>query len=112
MKKRQFLKRIGQAAVLSPFLPLGLQVQGTYAQEPYPTDSDDEFWKRIRKDYALKPDYINLENGYYNFAPQPTLNKFIEHVKLVNYEASFYMRTVQWDNKKCGGSQIGKNGRC
>ena len=99
MKKRQFLKRIGQAAILSPFLPLGLQAQSTYVEEPYPTDNDAEFWKRIRKDYALKPDYINLENGYYNFAPQPTLNKFIEHVKMVNYEASYYMRTVQWDNK-------------
>ena len=33
--------------------------------------SDDDFWKQIRDQYLLKPDYINLENGYYNFLPQP-----------------------------------------
>ena len=108
MEKRQFLKRIGQVAVMSPFLPLGLQAQSTYVEEPYPTGNDDEFWKRIRKDYALKPDYINLENGYYNFAPQPTLNKFIEHVKMVNYEASYYMRTVQWENKNKVAERLAK----
>ena len=37
--------------------------------------NDDEFWKTIRKDYLLKNDYVNLENGYYCFIPQPTLNK-------------------------------------
>ena len=99
MEKRQFLKRIGQAALVSPFFTIGLQAQSIYNEDPYPKDNDTEFWKRIRKDYALKPDYINLENGYYNFTPQPTLHKFIEHVKMVNYEGSHYMRTVQWDNK-------------
>ena len=34
---------------------------------------DEEFWKMIRKHYLLKPEYINLENGYYNFIPQPLL---------------------------------------
>ena len=99
MEKRQFLKRIGQAALVSPFFTMGLQARSIYNEEPYPKDNDSEFWIRIRKDYALKPDYINLENGYYNFTPQPTLHKFIEHVKIVNYEGSHYMRTVQWDNK-------------
>ena len=99
MEKRQFLKRIGQAALVSPFFTMGLQARSLYNEEPYPKDNDSEFWIRIRKDYALKPDYINLENGYYNFTPQPTLHKFIEHVKIVNYEGSHYMRTVQWDNK-------------
>ncbi|MGB5665795.1 MAG: aminotransferase class V-fold PLP-dependent enzyme [Maribacter sp.] len=108
MKKRQFIKRLGQAAVLSPFLSMGLQAHTQLEMEPYPTDNDKEFWKRIRKDYALKPDYINLENGYYNFAPQPTLNKFIEHVKMVNYEASHYMRTVQWDNKNKVAARLAK----
>jgi selenocysteine lyase/cysteine desulfurase len=60
---------------------------------------DEDFWTGIRNQYLLKPDYINLENGYYNFLPQPILNKFIEHVKEVNYQGSYYMRTVQWDNK-------------
>lgn len=61
---------------------------------------DNAFWDTIRQQYILKPDYINLENGYYNFLPQPLLEKYIAHIKEVNYQGSYYMRTVQWDNKK------------
>jgi selenocysteine lyase/cysteine desulfurase len=28
------------------------------------------------------------------------MHKLIEHIQKVNYEGSYYMRTVQWDNKK------------
>lgn len=78
MKKRQFLKQMGQAALISPFLPLTLQANSVSGQLPYPMNDDDAFWERVRKDYALKPDYINLENGYYNFIPEPTMSKYIE----------------------------------
>ena len=112
MLKRDFLKRVGQAAVVTPFLPFTANAQINSELKPYPIDNDTEFWKRIREDYALKPDYINLENGYYNFAPKPTLDKFIEHVKMVNYEASHYMRTVQWDNKKRVADRLAKLVNC
>ena len=42
--------------------------------------SDENFWKLIRKDYLLKKDYVNLENGYYCFIPQPTLNLSLIHI--------------------------------
>ena len=61
---------------------------------------DNAFWEQIRQQYILKPDYINLENGYYNFLPQAILNKYIEHIKEINYQGSYYMRTVQWENKQ------------
>ncbi|MDX1407073.1 MAG: aminotransferase class V-fold PLP-dependent enzyme, partial [Saprospiraceae bacterium] len=32
--------------------------------------------------------------------PQETLENFIHHVREVNYQGSWYMRTVQWDNKE------------
>jgi len=98
MKKRDFLKNIGKAALVSPFLSLDLQAQTPVAVQPYPQGDDEAFWERIRKDYALKPEYINLENGYYNFIP----------IKMVNYEASYYMRTVQWDNKKKVAARLAK----
>lgn len=107
MEKRQFLKQIGSAACISPFLTLNLKAAQNVSIEPYPTD-DDEFWKRIREDYKLKPDYINLENGYYNFIPIPTMQKYIDHIQMVNYEASYYMRTVQWDNKKNTAARLAK----
>ena len=62
--------------------------------------ANEDFWKQVRLDYKLKPDYINLESGYYNIIPTPTLNRMIDHVKMVNLEGSYYMRTVQWENKK------------
>ena len=90
---------MGQLVAVSPFLPWALEANEPENTEGYNYSADDDFWNRIRKDYALKPEYINLENGYYNIAPQPTLHKFIEHVKMVNYQGSHYMRTVQWENK-------------
>ena len=54
--------------------------------------NDEDLWKDIRKDYLLKKEYVNLENGCYCFIPQPTLNKHIEHIKRINLEGSFYMR--------------------
>jgi selenocysteine lyase/cysteine desulfurase len=69
-------------------------------QSPLDTASDDEFWKQVRKGYRLKGEYINLENGYYNFIPEETLEKYIAHIREVNFQGQHYMRTVQWDNKK------------
>lgn len=74
--------------------------------------SDEDFWGQIRAQYLLKPDYINLENGYYNFLPQPLLNKFIEHIKEVNLQGSYYMRTVQFDNKKKITERLAKLAGC
>lgn len=98
MQKRQFLRQLGQAALVTPFLPLSLQASTEADIKPYPSN-EDEFWERIRLDYLLKPDYINLENGFYNFIPVPTMKKYIDHLQMVNYEASYYMRTVQLENK-------------
>lgn len=69
-------------------------------EKPEELAADEEFWEGIRSGYKLKPDYINLENGYYCFLPQETLENYINHIREVNYQGSYYMRTVQWDNKK------------
>lgn len=66
---------------------------------PEAAAQDEVFWSRIRSTYRLKSDYINLENGYYCFIPQDTLENYIQHIRHINYEGSHYMRTVQWDNK-------------
>ena len=79
---------------------------------PLALASDDAFWDEIRKQYLLKPDYINLENGYYNFLPQPLLNKYIDHIKEVNYQGSYYMRTVQFENKKNITTKLAKVAGC
>lgn len=67
---------------------------------PLQLAQDEAFWKSIREQYLLKPAYINLENGYYNFIPQPLLEKYIEHIREVNYQGAWYMRNLAVENKK------------
>ena len=102
MNKRQFIKDIVLTSVATPLGIAGLAK--SFEQKAHLPAAvlakDEDFWTGIRNQYLLKPDYINLENGYYNFLPQPILNKFIEHIKEVNYQGSYYMRTVQFENKK------------
>jgi len=102
MKKRDFLRT---SALTGLGLSLGWEALArdftTVADRPAASLAADEaFWKSIREKYLLKPDYINLENGYYNFIPQPTLERYIQHIRDINYQGSYYMRTVQWENKK------------
>ena len=102
MNKRQFIKDIVLTSIATPLGIAGMAK--SFEQKAHLPATvlakDENFWTGIRNQYLLKPDYINLENGYYNFLPQPILNKFIEHIKEVNYQGSYYMRTVQFDNKK------------
>ena len=73
---------------------------------------DEEFWAGIRAQYSLKPDYINLENGYYNIQPAPILEAYMRHVKEVNYEGAYYMRTVQFERKKVMASRLASLAGC
>lgn len=68
--------------------------------------SNERFWNRIRSGYTLKPDYINLENGYYNIMPQEILDHQIRHLKMVNLHGSYYMRNMQWPNKDAITSKL------
>jgi len=111
MKKRQFLRYMGSAAMAAPLFPITLDNTKT-STTPYPKKDSEAFWQRIREDYKLKPDYINLESGYYNIIPTPILNKYTEHIQRVNYEGSYYMRTVQWDNKKKAAARVAELVNC
>ncbi|REG92696.1 aminotransferase class V-fold PLP-dependent enzyme [Algoriphagus antarcticus] len=97
MKKRKFLKSLAFLGFSSSSL-----FSAKASEIKSISDIDYEavdFWDQIRAAYKLKPDYINLENGYYCFLPEETLENYIKHLREVNYQASNYMRTVQWENK-------------
>jgi selenocysteine lyase/cysteine desulfurase len=114
MDKRTFLRNttaIGLAGLL-PLDALGNWISAHSAIPPTELASDETFWEGIRAGYRLKPDYINLENGYYCFLPQETLENFIDHVREVNYQGSYYMRTVQWDNKKLAAARLAALAGC
>ena len=114
MHKRQFLKNLMLTSIGAPLGIAGLakSFEKKAHLSPLALASDDAFWDEIRKQYLLKPDYINLENGYYNFLPQPLLNKYIDHIKEVNYQGSYYMRTVQFENKKNITTKLAKVAGC
>lgn len=101
MHKRTFLKSITLAGLGLP----QLAKSNTSSVISTPIDpapivaKDEKFWKSIRALYKIKPDYINLESGYYNMLPEETLTQYMEIIKEVNYHASFYMRTRQFKER-------------
>ena len=101
MKKRTFIKKLSLATLGTPLYASALasSIAGVSNTTPKLLAANDEFWAKIREDYKLKPEYINLESGYYNIIPTPTLEALHEHINRVNYQGSYYMRTEQWDNK-------------
>jgi selenocysteine lyase/cysteine desulfurase len=97
MNKRDFLRTAGGAGLSVLFTPHLLE---KYAEMPVERLAEDEaFWLAIRGKYRLKPDYINLESGYYSMQAQPVLEAFIARVREINYEASYYLRTRQVPDK-------------
>ncbi len=101
MKKRDFLKTVSLAVLGAPFYGSALAAHAEEAALTPPDElaSNTDFWSKIRQDYKLKPAYINLESGYYNIIPTPTLNALQKNIEMVNYEGAYYMRTVQFENK-------------
>lgn len=97
MNKRDFLRTVGSASL---GLAFGPELLRAYAAMPAAALAEDEpFWAAVRAKFKLTPDYINLENGYYCFQPEETLEAFIRNVRVINVEASHYMRTRQFDDK-------------
>ncbi|MEQ9424932.1 MAG: aminotransferase class V-fold PLP-dependent enzyme [Cyclobacteriaceae bacterium] len=114
MNKRSFLKNMSAMSLTAPLVLANLEkLISEYANVPAAElAKNEDFWAKIRADYKLKPDYINLENGYYCFLPEETLNHFINHVRDVNYQGSWYMRTVRWENQKKAAAQLAKMAGC
>jgi selenocysteine lyase/cysteine desulfurase len=114
MDKRTFLKSAGLAGLSGMLSIDGLaELVRSVSAVPYSElAGDEDFWATIRKGYKLRPDYINLENGYYNFLPEQVLEKFIGHVREVNLQGSYYMRTVQFDNKKSMAAKLAAVAGC
>ena len=114
MKKRTFIKTaalsgIGSSIGIDALAALFESKKNVSAEK---LASDDAFWKKIRSQYLLKTDYINFENGYYNIIPQPTLEKYIQHIRDVNLHGAYYMRTVQVENKNRMSAKLAELAGC
>ena len=108
MNKRTFLKNttmlgIGSLVSFKAFSKLLDAVAHLPAEA---VADDDDFWKSLRGSYKLKPDYINLENGYYCIMPQVIEQAYLRHILDVNLQGAYYMRTVQFDNKNAAAAKV------
>ena len=91
MEKRSFLKKLSSISLLG-FIPNKIFNNPLEESDVQKSSSEDEFWKRIRSHYDLNDEFINLESGYYNIIPRPTMIKYKKLISKINYEGSFYMR--------------------
>jgi selenocysteine lyase/cysteine desulfurase len=98
--KRTFLKSAGVIGLAAPLGRLHAAVATVEGSDVSKVARNEDFWAAVRGDYTLKPDYINLENGYYCFMPQQILERQIEHLRRVNYEGSWYMRNERMPTKQ------------
>lgn len=114
MDKRAFIKNLALLGTggtsLFKYLDTGYSNAGHLTEDELM--EDEEFWANVRSGYRIKPDYINLENGYYCFVPQETLENYIHHIREINYQGSYYMRTVQWDNKMIMQERLAEHAGC
>ncbi|RPJ74596.1 MAG: aminotransferase, partial [Alphaproteobacteria bacterium] len=86
MNKRTFLKNtslLGLAS-LTGFSAFGKVMDAVAEMPAAGLAVDEDFWVGLRQGYKIKPDYINLENGYYCIQPQEILDKYIAHIRDVN----------------------------
>ena len=110
MNKREFLRAMGGASV---GLLIGDSLWAQYsALAPAELAMDEPFWALIRSKYRLTADYVNLENGYFVMQSQPVLEAFVGHVRDINYEASHYMRTRQFDDKLAVRARLARMAGC
>jgi selenocysteine lyase/cysteine desulfurase len=110
MNKREFLRASSSAV-------LGLLVSDSVRAhiDALPAEmlaQDEAFWAGIRAKYRLKPDYINLESGYYSMQATPVLEAFVARVREVNYQASYYLRTTQVPDKAAARDALAAMAGC
>lgn len=114
MDKRTFLKHAGLVGLggMVSMNSLAEIFESVSSVSSIELAGDEDFWATIRKGYKLKPDFINLENGYYNFIPEQVLEKYIKHIREVNYQGSYYMRTVQDKNRQAMAAKLAAVAGC
>jgi selenocysteine lyase/cysteine desulfurase len=92
--RRSILRGLAAAAVTSLAAPalaaenLPAAPTGTAAA----IASDKAYWAAVRGLYAVTPDVVNFENGYWGIMPEPVRREFTRQSDMINYQNTFYAR--------------------
>jgi selenocysteine lyase/cysteine desulfurase len=110
MNKREFLRTSAGTAL---GVLLGESLWARFADlSAFELAPQEDFWAAVRAKYRLKPDYINLESGYYTIQATPVLEAFIAKVREINYEGSYYLRTTQVPDKAAARDKVAAIAGC
>ena len=92
--RRSILKGLA-AAVVAPLAVPALAAEGL---PPQPAGSaaaiaaDKAYWTAVKGLYAVTPDVVNLENGFWGIMAEPVRREFIRQSDMVNYQNTYYAR--------------------
>ncbi|MGY8666575.1 aminotransferase class V-fold PLP-dependent enzyme [Bradyrhizobium sp. UFLA05-109] len=92
--RRSILKGLAVTAVA----PLAAPVMAAEGLPKAPTGpaaaiaTDKAYWDAVRGLYAVTPEIVNLENGYWGVMPEPVRREFIRQTDMVNSQNSYYAR--------------------
>jgi selenocysteine lyase/cysteine desulfurase len=92
--RRSILKGLA-AAVVAPLAAPAMAAEGL---PPQPAGSaaaiaaDKAYWTAVKGLYAVTPDVVNLENGFWGIMAEPVRREFIRQSDMVNYQNTYYAR--------------------
>ncbi|MGY8684366.1 aminotransferase class V-fold PLP-dependent enzyme [Bradyrhizobium sp. UFLA05-153] len=92
--RRSILKGF-TAAVVAPLAAPVMAAEGLPKAPTGPAAAiatDKAYWDAARGLYAVTPDIVNLENGYWGVMPEPVRREFVRQVDMVNSQNSYYAR--------------------
>jgi selenocysteine lyase/cysteine desulfurase len=92
--RRSILKGLAAAAVASLASP-AMAAEGLPQQPIGPAAAiatDNAYWAAVKGLYAVTPEIVNLENGFWGIMAEPVRREFIRQSDMVNFQNSYYAR--------------------
>ncbi len=60
----------------------------------YSLAQDEEFWKKVSKNFHIDSSFINLENGYYGIMPNSVYENYLHNTQRLNQLNSYLLRST------------------
>ncbi|MFC2953998.1 aminotransferase class V-fold PLP-dependent enzyme [Marinicaulis aureus] len=94
----------GGAALAAP--SLAMTTATALPRQSNSAADDEAYWREVAKAYDVKQDIINLENGYWGVMARPVAERYVEQVKRVNHDNSYYARRTYGDDYRAVIAQL------